>query len=406
LSDVESGANTIRRGHGGEEVRTLQRALNTAGIQPPLEEDGLFGPLTDAAVRQFQGRAGTATGLVDRDTLSALRPHTAAAPRPDDRFGRTRTRSPRAPHVDQRAPDRSVPAGRLRRDDEQRRVNDRTPPGLVTPGAPSSPGVEPPGRRGVDPPGRRGVEPPGSPVEAPGRRGVEPPGSRVEPPGRRGVEPPDRRGVEPPGRRGVEPPGSPNAPATQTTRYDGRRPAPGTTSRRASRYSNPPLTNSVQQGRNRNTYDQVINQFGVGTNPRYTPRNGNTYCNIFVWDVTRAMGAEIPHWVQRDGTPARPFDRGARELSANGTVRWLNRHGARYGWRRVTADEAQRNANRGRPTVVVMPRPGGTGHVAIVRPGVNGPRGPAMAQAGARNFNNGNVRDVFRRTQPQYWIHD
>ena len=38
---------TIRKGDKGEEVKTLQRALG-------LTIDGIFGPMTDTAVRQFQ----------------------------------------------------------------------------------------------------------------------------------------------------------------------------------------------------------------------------------------------------------------------------------------------------------------------------------------------------------------
>jgi peptidoglycan hydrolase-like protein with peptidoglycan-binding domain len=35
-------------------VRELQQLLNRAGVQPPLADDGIFGPKTDAALRQFQ----------------------------------------------------------------------------------------------------------------------------------------------------------------------------------------------------------------------------------------------------------------------------------------------------------------------------------------------------------------
>jgi peptidoglycan hydrolase-like protein with peptidoglycan-binding domain len=183
-------------------------------------------------------------------------------------------------------------------------------------------------------------------------------------------------------------------------------PAPSTTSRRASAPVNPPLTSSAEEGRSRETYDRVIDQFGVGTNPRYERRNGNTYCNIFAWDVTRAMGAEVPHWVRRDGSPAQAFERGAHEMNGNETARWLERHGSRYGWRRATAEEAQDAANGGRPAVVARHNPGGVGHIAVVRPGEITDRGPAIAQAGARNFNNGHVRDVWRRNEPSYWVHD
>jgi len=325
-------------------VRSIQRALNAAGAQPPLEEDGLFGPKTEAAVRAFQGSG--ASGRVDRGTLQRLDPYLASGPAPQDGFGRGRaTTNRRAPHVDQRPPDRGIPAGRLQQDAERRRMQQR---------------------RGGS--GR----PSGTP---------------------RPASPSTRRPGQPPS-------------AVTPGRYDGRTPAPETTSQRAARPVSPPVTNSAAAGRSRETYDQAINQFGVGSNPRYARRNGNTYCNIFASDVTRAMGADIPHWVRRDGSPAEAGDRGAYEMNANATARWLANHGERHGWRRATAAEAQANANQGRPAVATRDNPGGIGHIVVVRPGEMTDRGPAIAQAGARNFNQGHIGDVFRRSQPDYWIHD
>lgn len=59
--------------HGSERVRTLQLRLRRAGASPgPV--DGLFGPLTEAAVRRFQGREGLAVdGLVGPLTTAALK---------------------------------------------------------------------------------------------------------------------------------------------------------------------------------------------------------------------------------------------------------------------------------------------------------------------------------------------
>src|SRR5690606_23822867 len=97
---------------------------------------------------------------------------------------------------------------------------------------------------------------------------------------------------------------------------------------------------------------------------------------------------------------------GARELDANGTNHWLNNHGERNGWRRVSAAEAQSMANQGHPSVASWNNPGGIGHIAMVRPGEITAGGPAIAQAGGSNFNNGTVRQGFGNAQPEYWVHD
>ncbi len=55
----------------GDNVRTLQQALANAGIA--VNVDGVFGPGTDAAVKQFQAQKGlTADGVVGPATRSAL----------------------------------------------------------------------------------------------------------------------------------------------------------------------------------------------------------------------------------------------------------------------------------------------------------------------------------------------
>ena len=59
---------TLRRGSRGEDVKALQRAL---GIRPA---DGIFGPQTERAVRNFQKGAGlTVDGLAGGQTQAAIR---------------------------------------------------------------------------------------------------------------------------------------------------------------------------------------------------------------------------------------------------------------------------------------------------------------------------------------------
>ncbi len=195
--------------------------------------------------------------------------------------------------------------------------------------------------------------------------------------------------------------------------YDGTRPAPGTTNTNAARPIDAPLKGDPNH-RTAETYNNVINQFAVAHNPRYAIRDSSgdgikdTFCNIFVWDVTRAMGAEIPHWVdRRTGQPTTVYNYSqSRELDANATMDWLRQHGAQHGWRRVSAEEAQRLANEGHPTMVGWKNPSGIGHVAIVRPGNINERGPAIAQAGSTNVNYAHVRDTFGNRPVEYWVND
>jgi DNA invertase Pin-like site-specific DNA recombinase len=76
----EAGAVAFGSGYesrsGSRRVREVQRRLKRAGARPgPV--DGLFGPLTRAAVKRYQRRRGIApTGVVGRRTLAQLRGRT------------------------------------------------------------------------------------------------------------------------------------------------------------------------------------------------------------------------------------------------------------------------------------------------------------------------------------------
>jgi len=182
----------------------------------------------------------------------------------------------------------------------------------------------------------------------------------------------------------------------------------------ASKAVNPLVTSDVT---NRSTalYNNVVAQFRVGNNPRYAvTESGSTYCNIFMWDVTRAMGAEIPHYVDPNTLEARSYPdvSGAKELNANGIYDWLSKKGGDYGWKRVTAAQAQALANEGRPVVTAWKNTtGGHGHVQVVVPSKDGSfsesRGVAIAQAGRRLFDYGYITDVYNESLDQvvYYAH-
>ena len=62
---------TVKLGSSGAAVVELQTALNAFGAA--LVADGIFGPLTDAAVRSFQGSHGLVVdGIVGPLTWTAL----------------------------------------------------------------------------------------------------------------------------------------------------------------------------------------------------------------------------------------------------------------------------------------------------------------------------------------------
>ena len=149
-------------------------------------------------------------------------------------------------------------------------------------------------------------------------------------------------------------------------------------------------------------YAAAIDQFDVEREARYAPRDGDTFCNIFAWDVTRAMRCEVPHWVDADGHPA-SMGRPNTELSVNETLAWLRSTGPHpYGWREVCAVEAEAQAGNGHPTLAVWANPGWHGHIAVVRP--NGP-GIHIAQAGQRCFRDEPLASGFGALPAVFFTH-
>jgi hypothetical protein len=167
-----------------------------------------------------------------------------------------------------------------------------------------------------------------------------------------------------------------------------------------------PVTGAVT-ARSRDALLTVVAQFEVATAPRYRPEAAGdaarTWCNIFAWDVTRALGAEVPHWVDDAGRAA-PAGRG-RELSANATMRWLETHGADHGWQEAGGAAAERAVAAGRPVLAVWLNPDGHGHIAVVVP-APGESGVHIAQAGRVCFDSAPLADGFGDRPVRFFVHD
>lgn len=147
---------------------------------------------------------------------------------------------------------------------------------------------------------------------------------------------------------------------------------------------------------------QAVQQFEVAWHPRYRPRavgpaGHSTFCNIFLADVTKALGCGIPHV---DLVPGK----GWGELDANATIRWLSAIGPRHGWQPVDADAVAAEADAGKVIVATWLNPTGIGHVALVVPSFGKP-GPLITQAGMRNFESEPVANGFGRLPVRYFLH-
>ena len=174
-----------------------------------------------------------------------------------------------------------------------------------------------------------------------------------------------------------------------------------------------PVITNVPGQRSPAMYRAVIDQFSVETSERYRPgREGNTYCNIFVWDVTRAMGAELPFYTDpATGAPRyHPDTKGAKAMGAIAMDKWLAEHGGKYGWQEVDAQTAQMHANQGRPAVTTA---GSIGHVQMVVPSKDGSfdpvRGVTIAQAGRTVSSYMHISGIYNagrlNNNVRYWIH-
>lgn len=161
---------------------------------------------------------------------------------------------------------------------------------------------------------------------------------------------------------------------------------------------------SFPNQRARSRLDSILDWFNVEDSPRYRPLGGTTYCNIFVWDVTRALTAEIPHWVDADWLPCGQKHPGARETTANMLFGKL-RDGA-WGWRECDQVHAGSFVRGGFPVVAAWKNPKGPGHIAMLTPSDDD---ILVAQAGAVCARRIPIQHAFgagRMPDVRYFWHD
>lgn len=157
----------------------------------------------------------------------------------------------------------------------------------------------------------------------------------------------------------------------------------------------PPLINNASS-RSPQMLDEVVDQFDVESAARYRPRDvtgdgkKETWCNLYVSDLTAALCAPVPHWL------------GGKWQTVVDNVKWLR---AGYnGWRPTSSVEAQKAADAGYPAVAAWEPIGDThGHIALLVPS-HGHGGVWLTQAGARCYRRAPVLACFGSREPLLWF--
>ena len=190
--------------------------------------------------------------------------------------------------------------------------------------------------------------------------------------------------------RGVERRADQEVPTAANEVYDGVTPAEAVSSTEPWMAVTAPLQ-SQEGRRSAPLYASVIDQFAAGHNPRYLPDPpAKPRAHLFVWDVSRAMGCEVPHFL------------GGKEMSLLETVDWIRREAPMRGWRRLDAGRATAAAERGE-LVLAIPRDPRQRLVAVVRPGGLGPDGfPRVASANLKRGANLGANEVLGRLIEYY----
>lgn len=142
--------------------------------------------------------------------------------------------------------------------------------------------------------------------------------------------------------------------------------------------------------------DRILDLLHVEEAERYQPTDKQTFCNILAWDVSRAWGAEVPHWYDYASGDATPVGaKGSLEMSANRMYDWLCMSGLERGWgMSAKQEDAVKWAREKKLVLAIWKNRAGVGHVAIVLPDGN------AAQAGRHCYRRAPLARCFGDALP------
>ena len=73
LESADKIRKDLQKGQKGDDVKRLQEMLNASGLADQIQADGIFGPKTEAALKQYQKAKGlTETGILDTKTMAVM----------------------------------------------------------------------------------------------------------------------------------------------------------------------------------------------------------------------------------------------------------------------------------------------------------------------------------------------
>ncbi|MBL8955566.1 MAG: hypothetical protein JNK82_32625 [Myxococcaceae bacterium] len=175
--------------------------------------------------------------------------------------------------------------------------------------------------------------------------------------------------------------------------FDGVTPAPELTSRDLFKAVQAPVQ-SREGRRSKKIFHQVLAQFAIGKNPRFDPDGpGKPRGHIFVWDVSRAMNCEVPHFF------------GVKELTLAQTVDWLRAEGPSRGWLRADPKAVVELAGKGQ-LVIALPKEMRLKQMGIVTPEPADKDGrPRLAGAGVKLGPNLSVHELLGVYAAEFFTH-